>query len=155
MKRFAFYGLSAAAVLAVSLFAFSVGHRQVQRAATLRALENWDFPELVEHLNRAGLEVRIQSPRQDGKPAHNAFLTTTPRDWDDLNRLGICPGPRRIQEWRGVIYCERAGKGEPSFLHWSDHLFVVGPFAFCGDAEFLERIRAILAPIAPPRTHGG
>lgn len=154
MQRFTHYCSSATLVLAMTWLAISVGQRLVQRAAMRRALENWNFPELAEHLNRAGLQVRIQSPQKDGRLAHNAFLTTTSKDWVALNRLGMNPGPRRIQEWRGIIYCERAGKSEPSFHHWEDHLLVVGPFAFCGDAELLERIRAILAPSAPPLGHG-
>jgi hypothetical protein len=103
-------------------------------------------------LNRAGLNVQLQSTGKDGMFDRNAFLTTSPKDWDQLNRLGINPGPSRIQEWRGIVYCARGGESEPALPLWSDHSLVVGPFYFYGDAELLERIGAILVPPSPPAT---
>ena len=150
MQRFPRYCLLATSVLAMTLLTVSLGQRLGNRAAALESLDDWDFPQLADHLNRAGLEVLLQSPRKDGMFAHNAFLTTTPKGWDQLNRLGINPGTSRLQEWRGIVYCERAGKGEPALHLWSDYSLVVGPFYFYGDAELLERIRAILVPSSPP-----
>ena len=152
MQRFPRYCLLATSVLAMTLLAVSVGQRLGDRAAALESLDDWDFPQLADHLNRAGLKVRLQSPGKNGKFGHNAFLTTTPKDWDQLNRLSINPGPSRIQEWRGIVYCERAGEGEPALQAWGDHCLVVGPFYFYGDAELLERIRAILVPSSLPAT---
>src|SRR5262249_55096043 len=100
------------------------------------------------HLNRAGLEVRLRSPLKNGAIGQAAFLTTTDKDWDDLNHL--YKHPSRIQEWRGVVYCERVGHSEPILRLWGDHYLVAGPFVFFGDSELLERIRAILVPSAPP-----
>jgi hypothetical protein len=136
----------------MTLLAVSVGQRLDQRATTLESLDDWDFPQLADHLNRAGLKVWLQSSRKDDVFDRNAFLTTTPKDWDQLNRLGINPGPSRIQEWRGIVYCVRVGESEPAFQLWSDHSLVVGPFYFYGDAALLERIRAILVPSSPPAT---
>ncbi len=150
MKRFRRYGLLSTAVLAMTFLAFSVGQCLGPRASTQRSLDTWDIPELVDHLNRAGLHVQLHSPRKDGLIIHNAFLTTTQKEWDELNRLGINPGPSRVQEWCGIVCCERAGERELEHAHWEGHYLVVGPFTFYGDAELLGRIRAILAPSAAP-----
>ena len=150
MQCFPRYCLLATAALTMTLLAVSVGQRLDNRAAALESLDDWDFPQLADHLNRAGLEVRVQSTRKDGIFAHNAFLTTTPKDWEQLNSLCIHPGTSQIQEWRGIVYCERVKRGEPAFQLWKDHSLVIGSFLFCGDAELLERIGAILMPFTPP-----
>lgn len=151
MQRFVRYGLPATAMLAMTLLAVSIGHRLGSRAAERRTLEEWDIRKLAEHLNRAGLRVQLQPSRGDGVIERNAYLTTTPKTWDDLNGVGINPGPSRIQEWRGIVYCERVGKvADPLVYLWGDRCLTVGPFVFYGDAELLEHIRAILAPDAPP-----
>jgi hypothetical protein len=101
-------------------------------------------------LNRAGLHVQLQSTSKDGVIDCTAFLTTTAKDWDDLNRLQ--KDPSRLREWGGTVYCERVGGDDRAYLvHlWEDHCFVAGPFLFYGDAELLQRIDAILAPSARP-----
>ena len=152
MQRFPRYCLLATAVLAMTLLAVSVGQRLGNGAAALESLDDWDFPQVADHLNRAGLEVRLQSPSKNGLLGHNAFLTTSPKDWEQLNRLRINPGTSRIQEWRGIVYCERVGKGEPRLQLCSDHSLVVGPFYFYGDAELLEHIRVVLVPSSPSVT---
>lgn len=149
MQRFSRYCLLTTVVLTITLLAISVARNLVHRAAMRFALNNWDIRGLADHVNRAGLNVQLHSPRKDGVISHNAFLTTTHKDWKELNLLGIDPGPSRIQEWRGIVYCERAGKGERGLPDWEDHSLVVGPFVFYGDTELLERIRAILVPSEP------
>jgi hypothetical protein len=73
-----------------------------------------------------------------------AFLTTTDKDWVELNHLSKTEN--RIQEWRGIVSCERLGEySNPTLYVSGDHYLVVGPFLFIGDAELLRRIRAILA----------
>jgi hypothetical protein len=115
---------------------------------TTRPLEHWVIPELVEHLKHAGLEVRLRSTRIDGAIGHNAFLTSTQKEWNDLNRLSTGPDRRQIQAWHGTVYCERMRGQNPADLirQWGDHCLVAGPFIFYGDAKLLERIRAALAP---------
>jgi hypothetical protein len=85
MQRFPRYCLLATAVLAMTLLAVSVGQRLGNRTAALESLDDWDFPQLADHLNRAGLTLQLQSPRKDGVFDRNAFLTTTPKDWDQLH----------------------------------------------------------------------
>jgi hypothetical protein len=150
MQRFPRYYLLTTAVLAATVLAASLGQRFSTRAAALRSLDDWDIPELVDHLNRSGLHVRSCSLRKDGVPYHQmTFLTITDKDWDELNHLS--KDPERISEWRGIVSCERVGTDREPILHlWGDHYLVVGPFVFFGDAELLERIAAILLPSAPP-----
>jgi hypothetical protein len=150
MQRFPRYCLLSTAVLAwILLAAFLSGHLG-NRAAAPRSLDDWDIRELADHLNQAGLNVQLQSPRKDGAIYHNAYLTTAPRDWEELNRLSINPGPSRIHQWHGIVYCERVGNGKLEPLDWEDHLLVIGPFSFFGDAELLERIDILLKPYAAP-----
>lgn len=148
MRRFPRYCFVTTAMVAMTLLASSVGKRLDDRRAELRSLDEWDIPKLADYLNRAGLQVQLCSSQKSGWITRNAYLTTTPKSWDELNRLGINPGPSRIHEWRGVVYCERLGKGEPGF-NLLCHSLVVGPFLFYSDSELLRRIEAILAPSRP------
>lgn len=152
MQRFPRYCLLSTAVLTMILLAVSIGQRLSNRAAAPLSIDDWDIPTLADHLKRAGLQVYLHSPRTDGAIFSNAFLTTTPKDWKELSRLGIDPGPSRIHQWRGIVHCERTGKGKLGPPSWEDHVLIVGPFLFCGDAELLERIRAILVPSPPAAT---
>ena len=148
MQRFPRYCLLCTAVLAMSVLGVSLRQRLTTRASTLRSLDDWNIPELADHLNRAGLQVRLQSTSKDDVIGWTAFLTTTAKDWDDLNRLQKVPS--RLREWRGTVYCEHVGGDDRAYLVrlWGDHCLVSGPFIFYGDAELLQRIGAILAPLA-------
>jgi len=148
MRRFPRYCLLCTAALTMTALAALLIRHLGNRQDTPRSLDDWGIRELADHLNRAGLQVQLQSSRKDGAIFHNAYLTTTHKDWEELNRLGIDPGPSRIQKWRGIVYCERGGNGKLELPQWKDHLLVIGPFWFCGDAEFLERLGAILMPYA-------
>ena len=149
MQRFPRYCLLATAVLAMSVLAVSVEQRPGNRASKPLSLEDWDIPTWADHLNRAGLKVQLHSTSKNGSIGLNAFLTTTHKDWEELSHLSIDPGPSRIQEWRGIVYCARAGKGVDLHI-WPDHSLAVGPFYFYGDVELLKRIGAILLPSDPP-----
>ena len=148
MHHFRRYGLLFTALPAMTLLAISLGHRLGNPVPDQRSLHDWDIPELADHLNRAGLQVRLQSTRKDGVIGSTAYLTTTAKDWDDLNRLQKVPS--RLREWRGTVYCEHVGGDDRAYLVrlWGDHCLVSGPFIFYGDAELLQRIGAILAPSA-------
>ena len=148
MRRFPRYWLLCTAVLAMTVLGVSLNQRLSTRASALRSLDDWTIPELADHLNRAGLQVRLQSTRKDGVIGSTAYLTTTAKDWDDLNLLP--KDPSQLRQWRGTVYCEYVGGADPSYLvqQWGDHCFVAGPFIFYGDAELLQRIGAILAPLA-------
>jgi hypothetical protein len=148
MQRFPRYCLLTTAVLAATVLAVSFGQRFSTRAAALRSLDDWDIPELVDHLNRAGLQVRLRSTLPNGAIGSQAFLTTTDKDWEELGYL--VKDSSRIQAWRGIVYCKCVRKNDMVFPLWGDPCLVIGPFHFFGDAEFLERIAAILIPSAPP-----
>jgi hypothetical protein len=154
MQRFPRYCLIATAVLSMTVLAILLGQRLGNRAPASPSLDDWDIPKLADCLNRAGMKVQLRSPRKDGVlTLHNAYLTTTHKDWDELSRLSISSDPSAIQKWRGVVYCQRGGKNQARFHFLGEHPFVIGPFLFYGDAELLERIGAMLVPAAPPAAH--
>jgi hypothetical protein len=130
------------AVLAGVLLALWVGQPKTDPAP----LKDWDISQLVSYLNEEGLGLRVVSTRKDGAVHQTAYLTTTPRDWDDLNRLQR--GRTRIDQWRGTLHCERGPGGEiwaDLARQWGDNSLVVGPFLLYGDRELLGRVRAALA----------
>jgi hypothetical protein len=150
MQHLARYSFPAAVVLATTFLSVSVGPRLLQRAVMQRRLNNWDVPELVEHLDRAGLKLRHCSPRRDGFITRFAYLTSTDKSWDDLSCLRRNDS-RSFQEWRGTVFCERMNRDwELVFDLRDEHYMAAGPFVFYGDVELLGRIRAILMPSESP-----
>ncbi len=150
MHPFSRYCLLSTALLAMTLLAISLGQRLGNRPVSRQLFDDRSIPQLADHLNRAGLQVRLQSTIKGGVLGQTAFLTTTNKDWNDLNHLSKTSN--RIREWRGTVYCERLGKGDPVLRQWGDHCLVASPFVFYGDTELLKRIGAILAPFAPLAT---
>ena len=150
MHRFPCYGLLPTALLAMTMLAAMLSQHISNPASSGRSIDHWDIPELADHLNRTGLEVRLCSTRIDGSINQNAFLTNTNKDWCDLNRLSMGPERKQIQAWQGTVYCERMSGQDPGDLirQWGEHCLVAGPFVFYGDVKLLERIRAALAPFA-------
>ena len=99
------------------------------------------------------MEVRLRAVPKHGPLTHSAYLTSTVKEWRDLNALST--DPNGIQEWCGTVYCEHVGENDVTHLieQWgTDHCLVVGPFLFYGDAELLARISALLAPLATSPT---
>jgi hypothetical protein len=149
MQRFYRSSLLSTVLAAISLLAVSFGQRLDHRATVLRSLDNWHIPQLVDYLNRAGLELRMHSPQHNGPILRTAFLTITDKDWDGLNPLA--KDPSRLSAWRGTVYCERVMAKDAAELaaEWGDPCLVAGPFVFYGDVELLERIRAAICESTP------
>ena len=143
MHHFSRYCVLIPAVLAMTLLFLSREQRLGNRVAAQPSIYDWNILELADYLDRAGLHVRVQSTREDGVIDQKAFLTTTQKNWADLNRL--FKDISCSQAWRGTVHCERLGKGEPALQLLDDHYMVAGPFVFYGDTDLLERIDAILA----------
>jgi hypothetical protein len=148
--------LSLSAVLALALLAGWIGHRMARPAESAVAPDEWDIPQLVAYLNDAGLGLRIVSTLKHGNIDQTAFLTTTTREWEDLNRLP--KDQKQIHRWQGTLYCERGRAGlllgdDWSALtrQWGDCCLVAGPFLFYGDRDLLDRVRAALAALARSR----
>jgi hypothetical protein len=138
------YGLCFAAAAAMSLLAVSVRKYGVGPSAASRPIHDWDIPELAVHLNGKGVEVQLWTVPKNGPLNHKAYLTSTVKQWRDLNAL--TKHPHRIQEWRDILYCERMGESASQVLEqWGDHCLIVGPFLLYGDAELLQRVRIALA----------
>ncbi len=146
------------AVLAAPVLLSWVALRRDDLATSAVPLDDWDIPRLVAHLNDAGLRLRIVSTMRDGGSVQTAFLTTTAKEWEDLD--GLPKDQKHIRRWRGTLYCER---GQVSDLggvgrtfgddwsgltrQWGDRCLVAGPFLFYGDPELLDRVRAALAAL--------
>ena len=116
----------------------------VQWRDTALPLDKWNIPELVEQLNHAGVEVRTVAVQSEGPHEQSAFLTTTEKGWNCLNRL--VKDPKRIHEWRGIVYCERRLPTAPELVvpECEQYSLEVGPFFFFGDTELLARIGTAL-----------
>jgi hypothetical protein len=132
-------------LLVGALLAFTVGQRGRHPATPAVPLDDWDVPQLVAYLNEQGLGLRMLATGPHGVTDRTAFLTTTDREWADLNTLS--KDPRRIDRWRGTLYCERCPGGEnrSDLIHqWGDRCLVAGPFLLYGDRELLDRVGAAL-----------
>jgi hypothetical protein len=108
----------------------------------------WRVPDLIRHLEARGLGLRAHSTSKAGVIIHNVFLTTGPRSWATLSRLGMYP--EAIADWDGVAYCEYITWPQERELEvgpWGACGLRVDPFLFFGDPRLLEQIRrALTAP---------
>jgi hypothetical protein len=122
---------------------------RVQCRVPALPLDQWSIPQLVEQLNRAGLELRTAAVSKEGPFDQSVYLTSTERDWLDLNTL--VKDPKRIHEWRGIVYCARkTTNGTPMYPpECEPYSLEVGPFFFYGDTEMLARIAAALGQRGP------
>jgi hypothetical protein len=127
-----------------------LGSRRLGPAPPGAPLDDWDIPRLAAFLNEQGQQLRVVPTMRQGGPHETAFLTTTSRGWEDLNRLPKDAG--RIALWQGTLYCER-GPGGDDWLdltrQWGDCGLVAGPFLFFGDPQLLARVRDALAFAKP------
>jgi hypothetical protein len=108
-------------------------------------LDDWDVPELVHYLNRAGLRLHVVSTALDDVVQNTAFLTTSEKSWYEVNVL--VKHESRLDSWQGVLYCERVDSDvmrRQLAEQWGDHGWSAGPFLFFGDPELLARVRAVL-----------
>jgi hypothetical protein len=130
-------GLGALAVLAVGL------RTRRGDSGTSVPLDDWDVPRLTAFLNEHGLGLRVVPTMQNGQDAgRRAYLTATDKEWEALNSL--MKDPRRIDEWRGTLYCLRGKVGEnwePLTERWGATCLVIGPFLLYGDPELLALVR--------------
>jgi hypothetical protein len=148
MLRFTRFGLCFASVAATAFLIVSVRKPSADPTSVSRSIHEWDIPELAVHLNRMGVEVRLRSIPRQGPVGRSAFLTTTAKEWNDLNAL--TKDPTHIEEWGGTLYCERLGESHMTYLadQWGEYSLTVGPFIFYGDVELLIRVRDALASAA-------
>ncbi len=110
-------------------------------------LDDWDVPQVVEHLRQHGLELRVVSTGDSADPRHNAYLTTTNKQWQELNC--ILKVPEQAEQWRGTLFVERSHNLHVRAAYWGDSCLVAGPFVFFGDRELLARVRAVLGESRP------
>jgi hypothetical protein len=143
-----------AALLAGALLAVTMGPRPDGPTTPAGPLDDWDIPQLAAFLNGEGLGLRLVPTRKDGVIYQNAFLTTTDKDWNDLNALPKIP--ELIHCWTGTLYCLR-NSGENDWsdraFYWGDCCLEAGSFLFFGDRELLARVRAALSTVVPSGIH--
>jgi hypothetical protein len=133
------------------MFLLALVSRQlgIHARSSSRSIDHWSLIELADQLNRMGVKVQLRFTQQDGTIGQTAFLTVTDKNWRSLNALK--KDSKHIQEWRGVLFCERVGECDVTHLttQWGNHCLEVGPFLFYGDAELLRQVRDALIPFAP------
>jgi hypothetical protein len=115
--------------------------RRVHPAADTR-MDDWTVPELVDRLRQEGLELRVVPTQQDGTTRYNAYLTTTNKEWKELNLM--LKVPEQADQWRGTLYVERSHNADIRVQCWGDCCLVAGPFVFFGDRDLLARVRVAL-----------
>jgi hypothetical protein len=128
-------------VLVVASLVVANRVRRVSQAADTR-LDDWEVPELVEHLRKEGLELRVVPTHKGGPTRYNAYLTTTDKEWQELNLM--VKVPEVVGQWRGTLYVERSHSGGTRVEFWGDCCLVAGPFVFFGDRDLLARVRVAL-----------
>jgi hypothetical protein len=143
-------------VLAAAVLAGRIGQQRSGPATSAVPPDDWDIPQLVAYLNDAGLGLRLVSTMKNGIINQTAFLTTTSKEWDDLNCLS--KDQKQIHQWQGTLYCVRGRAGLfmandwSALTHqWGDCCLVIGPFLFYGDRELLHRVRSALTALAQSR----
>jgi hypothetical protein len=98
--------------------------------------------ELAERLRRSDQPLHVV-PMSDHSPEDGVYFCDRPRPREQLQWLRR--SPEDAPRWRGVVYCERAGKSfqvpEDQLESWGEHGLRVGPFVCFGDPALLERIR--------------
>jgi hypothetical protein len=135
-----------AALLGGALLAVALWQRPDGPAPPDRALNDWDIPQLVSYLNGNGLGLRLVPAQKGGASCQEAFLTTTDREWIDLNELPKIH--ERMHDWQGTLYCQRNAGGydlSGQMDYWGDCCLAAGPFLLFGDRELLARVRAALS----------
>ena len=133
--------LPLAVFLVVASLVVATRVRRVSQAADTR-LDDWTVPELIDHLRKEGLELRVLPTQQDGLARYNAFLTTTNKTWEELNL--VLKVPEQADRWRGTLYVERSHDTDIRVQCWGDCCLVAGPFVFFGDRNLLARVRVAL-----------
>lgn len=143
------YGWWPAAFVMMILLALVSRQLGIAARSSSRSINDWGIVELADQLNRMGVKVQLRSTQQNGPIGQMAFLTSTDKDWHNLNALK--KDPNHIGAWHGVLYCERVGESHATHLtnQWGYHCLAVGPFLFYGDAELLRQVRDALLAFAP------
>ena len=112
-------------------------------------MDNWTIPDLVSHLERCGLKLRLVSVAKNGDVSSSAYLTMTDKEWDDLNLLH--KDSQYLGRWKGTLYCERVSGYDQSALiqQWGENGLSIGPFVLYGDRDLLDQVRTVFSQ--PPR----
>lgn len=149
MRQYRRYFLLGAPFVVAAILTASFGQRRATTMSESLPLDHWGIPKLAAYLNEAGVQVRMQSAQKDGIIRQSVYLTSTQKDWRELNCL--VKDPSWIHMWQGIVFCthETPNAAEELVRQWGDQGLLAGPFAFYGDAELLVRIKDALNHPAP------
>jgi hypothetical protein len=153
MSKLRTYGLLLLGLGSIALLTVGLRTRQGD-SGTVVSLDDWDIPQFAAFLNERGLGLRLVSTMKGGDARYTAFLTTTDLEWENLNHL--VKDAKRINEWRGTLYCERERGNDNWWLltrHWGANYLIVGPFLLYGDPELLVLVRDAVETFT--RANGG
>jgi hypothetical protein len=142
--------LACLAACAGGLLLWPGGPRRRGEPGVLLPGEGWDVPRAARHLAARGLKFHLVPAEQGGTGCDRAYLTTTERTWEELDRL-----PKTVESltrWQGVVYGERVH--QPGALAgqvrlWGGCCLDTGPLLFFGDPDLLARISAALQQPEP------
>jgi hypothetical protein len=100
----------------------------------------WSLTDLVQHLERRGLPLRVVPARRDGRWGNDIYLTQEPSlTWVDFQRKG--KSADLAHQWRGSVWVRRLGDGNWPVPEWGPHGCRIGGFLFFGDAQLIDRIK--------------
>jgi hypothetical protein len=100
----------------------------------------WSLTDLVEHLDRRGLPLRVVPARQDGCWGNDIYLTQDPAlTWIVFQRKGKAPD--RARQWRGSVWVRRLGDWNWQVPDWGPNGCRIGGFLLFGDERLLERMK--------------
>lgn len=144
MRQYRRYFLLCAPFVVAAVLAAYFGPRCAMAVPKALPLDRWDIPQLAAYLKKAGVELRVQSAQKNGIARQSVYLTSTPKDWCDLN--GLVKDPKWIHRWQGTVFCthETPNAAEALARQWGEQGLLVSPFVFYGDAELLARIKNAL-----------
>lgn len=149
MRRNGRYVLLGAIFLTMSLLVAWIGSCQMPSSPVSLMMDDWNVPRLVAHLRKAGVEVHTMPCQQNDVLDSCVYLSVNQKQWSDVS--GLSKSPKRIHEWRGIVYCVRESPDSAENLaaQWGDRCLRIGPFICYGDADLLGRIGAAVYHSAP------
>lgn len=105
----------------------------------------WGPDELLDHLNRSGVQLRVVPAEQNGGPCDSLYLTEDPAaTWNSLVHQMVTV--ERIHQWQGSVWVGRARHYidvEDLLAQWGKHGCRIGDFLLFGDERVLRRIQEV------------
>jgi hypothetical protein len=104
--------------------------------------QKWGLAEFVNHLQAAGVNVKVIPTRKNGAWEDSVYLSENP----DANWLSFQVKQRNvenIEQWQGALWVERLrreGDTEGYVAEWGNNGCQIGRFVVFGDARLVDWI---------------